>query len=79
MYFLTRLFDTLDFPARWTCGRWTAGHDWLHILSDLGVWSAYLAIPLLLGFFLVQRKDLPFRKILILFGAFILLPRTAEL
>lgn len=79
MDFLYRLFDTSDFPARWTCGRWTAGHGRLHILSDLGVWSAYLAIPIVLGFFLQQRKDLPFRRIFLLFGAFIFACGTTHL
>ncbi len=79
MDFITSLFDTSDFPARWTCGRWTSGHGWLHILSDLGVWSAYLAIPLVLLFFLVRRTDLPFRKIFFLFGAFILACGTTHL
>lgn len=73
MDFVLRLFDTTDFPARWVCGRWTAGLGWLHILSDLGVWSAYLAIPLVLAFFTVRRRDLPFRRIFLLFVAFILL------
>ena len=70
--FFSKLFDTSDFPARWTCGLWTAGHGWLHILSDLGVWSAYVAIPIVLGYFAVRRKDIPFRRIFLLFGAFIL-------
>src|SRR4029077_13353758 len=52
---------------------------WLHILSDLGVWSAYLAIPLVLVYFLVRRQDLPFRKIFLLFGAFILACGTTHL
>jgi len=71
MDFITRLFDSSDFPARWTCGDWSAGHGWLHILSDLGVWSAYMAIPLVLLYFFVRRKDLPFRGVFFLFGAFI--------
>lgn len=79
MDFLFRLFDTSDFPARWKCGRWTAGQGWLHILSDLGVWSAYLAIPLVLGFFIFRRKDLPFRRIFLLFGAFIFACGTTHL
>jgi hypothetical protein len=29
--FLSKLFDTSDFPARWHCGHWTVGHGWLHI------------------------------------------------
>ncbi len=78
MQFLTHLFDTSDFPPRWNCGHWTSGHGWLHILSDLGVWTAYLAIPCVLLFFL-KRKDLPFRNIFILFGAFILLCGTTHL
>jgi hypothetical protein len=70
--FLAQLFDTSDFPARWDCGVWTPAHGWLHILSDLGIWLAYVAIPCVLGFFLLLRKDTPFRAILLLFGAFIL-------
>ena len=69
--FFSKLFDTSDFPARWHCGAWTPAHGWLNILSDLGVWSAYLAIPCVLGYFIVRRKDLPFRLVFVLFGAFI--------
>jgi len=80
--FVTRLFDPSGFPARWECGSgWadTPWLGWLHILSDLGVWSAYLAIPLVLVYFLLRRKDLPFRKIFLLFGAFILACGTTHL
>jgi len=79
MDFLIRLFDTSDFPSRWHCGNWTPGHGWLHILSDLGVWSAYVAIPLVLGYFILRKRDLPFRKIFLLFGAFILACGTTHL
>ncbi len=70
--YLSMLFDTSDFPARWHSGQWTTAHGWLHILSDLGVWSAYIAIPCVLGYFVLRRKDLPFRSVFLLFGAFIL-------
>ena len=82
MEFLTRLFDPSGFPARWQCGSgWgeTPWLGWLHIFSDLGVWSAYLAIPFVLGYFSMRRKDLPFRKIFLLFGAFILACGTTHL
>jgi PAS domain S-box-containing protein len=79
MDFLSHLFDTSDFPARWTCGRWSSGHGWLHIISDLGVWSAYCAIPLVLVHFILRRRDLPFRKVFVLFGAFILLCGSTHL
>ncbi len=77
--FLTHLFDTSDFPPRWQCGNWTTGHGWLHILSDLGVWLAYIAIPCVLGFFVLRRRDIPFRGIFLLFGAFILACGTTHL
>lgn len=73
MEFFTTLFDSSDFPPRWHCGSWSDGHGWLHIASDLGIFSAYFAIPfVLLGFFR-SREDLPFRRLFVLFGTFILL------
>jgi two-component system, chemotaxis family, sensor kinase Cph1 len=77
--FLIHVFDGSDFPPRWHCGSWTLGHGWLHVASDLGVWSAYLAIPCLLGYFVVRKKDMPFRPILWLFVAFILACGTTHL
>ncbi|HTI49718.1 MAG TPA: PAS domain S-box protein, partial [Planctomycetaceae bacterium] len=77
--FLSRLFDTSGFPARWHCGTWSSGHGWLHILSDLGIWGAYLAIPCVLAYFASRKPDLPFRRIFWLFGAFILACGTTHL
>jgi PAS domain S-box-containing protein len=77
--FFAHLFDTDGFPPRWHCGAWTPGHGWLHILSDLGVWSAYVAIPCVLSYFVLRRRDLPFRTIFWLFGAFILACGTTHL
>lgn len=82
MTFITRIFDPSGFPARWQCGSgWaeTPWLGWLHIFSDLGVWSAYLAIPLVLVYFLTLRQDLPFRKIFLLFGGFIFACGTTHL
>jgi hypothetical protein len=73
------LFDTSDFPRRWDGGAWTPAEGWLHILSDLGIWSAYLAIPGVIGFFLLRKKDVPFHGVFWLFGAFILACGTAHL
>src|ERR1700733_7906107 len=77
--FLKHLFDTSDFPARWRCGSWTPAEGWLHILSDLGVWSAYLAIPCVLFYFALRRRNLPFKFVFLLFGAFILACGTTHL
>lgn len=70
--FWWRLLETSDFPPRWECGHWTFGHGWLHILSDLGVGAAYLAIPCVLVYFTHQKKDVPFRRLFWLFSAFVL-------
>jgi PAS domain S-box-containing protein len=77
--FLEKLFDTSGFPPRWHCGSWTAGHGWLHIASDLGVWLAYLAIPCVFTYFIMRRRDIPFRLVFVLFGAFILACGTTHL
>ncbi|HET6332612.1 MAG TPA: ATP-binding protein [Polyangiales bacterium] len=67
------LLDTTGFPARWHCGRWSAQLGWLHILSDIAIFGAYMAIPVALVFFIRQRKDLPkpFPIVFWMFGAFI--------
>ena len=76
---LTRLFDTSGFPARWHCGEWSDELGWLHILSDLAIWGAYTAIPCVLAFFILRRKDVPFPRILWLFVAFIFACGTTHL
>lgn len=71
--FLSKLWDTAPFPARWHCGEWSAGHGWLHICSDVAIFLAYMAIPVVLAVLITRRKDLPFPRILWLFVAFIAL------
>jgi signal transduction histidine kinase/ActR/RegA family two-component response regulator len=77
--FLTRLFDTTGFPPRWHCGEWSNGHGWLHIVSDLAVWGAYFAIPCILAYFVLRRRNVPFPSIFWLFVAFILACGTTHL
>ncbi|MCG5051734.1 MAG: PAS domain S-box protein [Myxococcales bacterium] len=69
--FFKNLFDTSDFPARWHCGRWTTGHGWLHISSDVAIWGAYTAIPLVIAYFVRRRRDTPFPRVFWLFALFI--------
>ena len=73
------LFDTTGFPARWNCGDWSNELGWLHIYSDLAIWAAYTAIPCVLAFFILRRKDAPFPRILWLFVAFIFACGTTHL
>lgn len=72
--FLGSLLNTEGFPPRWECGTaWTPGLGWLHILSDFAIFGAYFAIPVVLAFFALRRKDVPFPPVLWLFVAFIAL------
>ncbi|MFN4258306.1 MAG: ATP-binding protein [Gemmataceae bacterium] len=69
---ISRLFDTSDFPARWHCGNWSSWHGWTHIVADMAIFAAYTAIPCVLAFFILRRRDVPFLPIFWLFVAFIL-------
>lgn len=79
MEFIRFLFDTANWPPRWHCGTWTDTLGWIHILSDLAIFGAYLAIPCILLYFCKKRQDIPFQKILILFGLFIVFCGTGHL
>ena len=75
LQFFSNLFDTSGFPPRWSCG---AAWDqepvvgWIHILSDLAVFAAYTAIPLMLIYFVFRKKLGVFLPIFWLFAVFIL-------
>lgn len=75
--FFTNLFDTSDFPARWRCGNWSPGLGGLHIVSDLLIWLAYVAIPVVLV--LLTRRKVPYPRLFWLFGAFIFACGTTHL
>ena len=78
--FLMSLFNTDDFPARWHCGQWSDTHGWVHITSDLMVFMAYMAIPVLLGIIYVRRRgDIPFPRIVALFVVFVFACGTTHL
>lgn len=79
MDFFGKLFNTDDFPARWHCGLWTPWHGWLHIISDVLIWSAYMAIPIVMVYFMRRKKDLAFPAIGWLFAAFIFSCGTGHL
>jgi len=69
--FFADLFDATGFPARWHCGQWSSELGWLHISSDVAIFGAYTAIPLVLAYFVLRKPDIPFPRIFWLFVAFI--------
>ncbi|HZF64922.1 MAG TPA: ATP-binding protein, partial [Chitinophagaceae bacterium] len=70
--FFRKLFDSADWPPRWHCGKWTEFHGWFYIVSDLLIWSAYFALPLIILKFISRRTDAKFVRAYFLFAAFIL-------
>lgn len=70
--FFEKLLDTSDWPPRWHCGKWSDFHGWLFIISDLLVWSAYFAIPLIIIRYISRRQDARFFKLYFFFAGFIL-------
>ncbi len=64
---------------RWQCGLWSRDLGLLHIVSDLGIFGAYTAIPLVIAYFVLRRKDVPFPRIFWLFVTFIFACGTTHL
>jgi len=69
--YFSKLLDHSDFVPRPACGGWTESLILLHNISDGLIWLSYMAIPIILIYFISQRKDIPFQYIFWLFGAFI--------
>ncbi|MFB2834853.1 PAS domain S-box protein [Floridanema evergladense] len=55
------------------CYLWKPPLVGLHLVSDLLIAIAYFSIPAMLIYFVCKRKDVPFHKVFLLFGAFIIL------
>jgi diguanylate cyclase (GGDEF)-like protein len=67
------LLSNSGYMPRAICGVWTPGMIALHNISDFLIWTAYVAIPIVLvKFAYSKRRELPFRRLFWLFGLFIL-------
>lgn len=64
-------FDTSAFMPHGHCYLWTPSLLWMHVISDLLIGLAYLAIPVALIGLRRRRPDLPFNWIFACFGVFI--------
>ncbi len=71
-HFVSNLFDTSEFQSRHAGPGWSEGLVWLHNVSDLLIWLAFLAISAVLFYFVRRRKHLPFSWMFWMFGAFII-------
>jgi PAS domain S-box-containing protein len=69
---LTGLFAQQNFIPHGFCLAWEPALLWLHVISDSVIAIAYYTIPFALIYFITRRRDLAFRGIFALTGAFIL-------
>jgi PAS domain S-box-containing protein len=68
---LALLFDTDDFSPRWLCGNFSDVHGWTHIVADSAIFGAYAAIPAVITYFVLKRRDVELPSLWWLFAAFI--------
>ncbi len=68
-----------DFMPHGHCYFWRPDILWTHVISDAVVALAYYSIPITLVYFASKRKDIPFREVLGLFAAFIILCGTTHI
>jgi signal transduction histidine kinase/DNA-binding response OmpR family regulator len=61
------------------CYLWQTPLVALHLVSDALIAIAYFSIPTMLIYFVSKRSDIPFSKVFVLFGAFIVLCGTGHL
>ena len=77
-----QLFNSLVSPEQYMphghCYLWQTPLVWLHVVSDALIGTAYFSIPLMLLYFVYRRSDVPFQKVFLLFGAFIVLCGTGH-
>ncbi|WP_416666981.1 PAS domain S-box protein [Egbenema bharatensis] len=66
------IFGLASFMPHGHCYLWKTGLVGLHITADVLTALAYYSISIALFYFVCQRKDLPFKWIFLLFGAFII-------
>ncbi|MBD2194019.1 MULTISPECIES: sensor histidine kinase [Calothrix] len=77
--FLPNFFVDNAFIPHGHCYLWKPELVSLHILSDSLIALAYFSIPIALIYFVRKREDLPFKSIMLLFGAFIISCGTTHL
>lgn len=76
---LKQLVSPSQYIPHGHCYLWQTPLVWLHVVSDALVAIAYFSIPAMLVYFVQKREDIPFSKVFMLFGAFILLCGTGHL
>src|SRR5689334_2851542 len=69
--FFKKIYES-DFLPHGTCYLWNPGVLWLNVVSDVVIALAYYGFPLLLVWFVRQRRDFRFNWIVVAFAVFML-------
>ena len=77
--FFSQLFSRSNFMPHGHCFLWSPEILWMHVISDLIIAIAYYSIPLALAIILYRRKSFPFKWLVGLFAAFIILCGTTHI
>jgi PAS domain S-box-containing protein len=67
-----RLLSSDEFMPHGHCYFWRSELIWLHAVSDGLIALAYFSIPVALLVLVHRRRDLPFNRVFMLFGAFVM-------
>jgi PAS domain S-box-containing protein len=78
MELFKQLFPS-DFMPHGFCYMWDPRIVWLHVISDGLIALSYYCIPVILVYFILKHRDLPFNRIFCMFGAFIVACGTTHL
>lgn len=76
---LSNYFYIRNFIPHGHCYLWKPSLIWLNVISDSLIALAYYSIPLMLVYFVHKRRDMPFNRIFLLFGAFIVSCGTSHI
>ncbi|MGZ8223363.1 MAG: PAS domain S-box protein [Methylobacter sp.] len=77
--FLIDFLGVKGFIPHGYCLSWDPLLLWLHLISDLLITLSYYSIPLILVYFIRQRKDLPYPWLVAMFAGFIIACGTTHL
>ena len=79
MQTLIDLMGVKDLIPHGYCLSWSPILLWLHVISDLLITLAYYSIPLMLVYFIRQRRDFPYPWLVTMFAGFIVACGTTHL
>jgi len=69
---LQTILSSPSYMPHGNCYLWQTPLVGLHVVSDALIAIAYFSIPAMLIYFVRQRQDIPFSRVFVLFGAFII-------